>query len=144
MGNYGEIKAGMKFSSYLEFDSKLEKKANKSKTLILTNNAPEYLDKSNLESATVYNIKCIQYNGYKDNKGDFIGHTGKGYSNGNYVIFGEDAQSGLTHSKTVVGGRNVYEMTKENFNYIEGKTQYAVDKNGDGIVQENEIFDYDS
>ena len=53
MGNYGEIKAGMKFSSYHEFDSKLEKKV----VVIDTDLGLRNLDVvMGLENLIVYNL----------------------------------------------------------------------------------------
>ena len=119
----GEIKVGMSFGTY---DGMIEELKGNCIT-----DKKDYSAQTDYESEYVFRDKYtgIFKNGYREN----IRHNDKGVSLfSNSVIFNGEYQHGTT-AKT--------EKDLNKFDYIQGESQFALDIDGDGKVNENEIFD---
>ena len=119
MGN--EISIGMEFGKYNTMTSNMRKQYD----------TKENIGNKNLESEYIFyepETKRIAGNAYREK----INHTENGISEfADAVVFTDCFQYG-TSAKSEEG--------LDKFDYIQAKTQYAIDLNSNGKVDENEIF----
>ena len=116
----GEIKIGMKFGSYDQMTEKLKRKYDTESRTTNEKLQSEYLFTSKKKSivGNAYR-EALAFDSYGNSK--FV----------DAVLFYNDYQYGVTAK----------EWNKLNdFDYIQGKSEHAVDINGNGIVDDGEIF----
>lgn len=141
-GGSGSIRPGMSYGSYRSKNAEIRTKSAKGEHYTPhTHMLPGKIGKQLFNFRGSYNMGETHL--YADDKGNQTGFSFKGTNlktgKDDWAVY--DNETDLLYSVSYDKAKNLYEETQRNgkFNRIESADQYAVDENGDGIVQENEI-----
>jgi hypothetical protein len=116
-----EPKVGMRYGSYLTMGKNYEKKADGAR-----------VDAHTVPVGSSYDKKQVFRTTYYDKKGDDIACS-------SLETYGKEQKSTFATDEFIYSGKGSLDDADIKYTRIDGKNSYAIDENGNGVVDANEI-----